>query len=378
MLWRGAFSGVGAFLWSCGAALHAQSGRYWDSLFSWRVQTVEYGQAPTVFGGNQTLRADFFLPENDTETRRPVVVLLFGGAYVSGSRQDADITHIARYFAKRGYVAVTIDYRTGIALPTTTEWAKAAIRAVHDLKAFIRFLKKSVAVEGNPYGIDTSRIYVGGSSAGAFTALHAAYVSSLAELAEAPEVDTAYVSSQGGLEGNSGNPGYSSRFAAAFSLSGGMLRASWIEPTDVPAVVCMHGTGDATVPYRSGTVPFIPVQVDGGYVVDSVAGVRGLYHALFTWQGAGHVPYGTQTSVNPTYMADVEQFLRYHFYQWNSRFASGVAAAEGPPSEAGPWSVWSVEGRYWGEVTEPGALPPGLWLLRNASGVTRRVLRLAE
>ncbi|MCS7188619.1 MAG: carboxylesterase family protein, partial [Bacteroidia bacterium] len=128
----------------CIASLFAQSGRYWDSLFSWRAESLVYGQATNILGNSQLLRATLFLPEQDYETLRPVVVFLFGGGYVSGSRHDADVTHLARYFAVRGYVTATIDYRLGLASPTASEWINASLRSVHDLKAFIRYLKKSV------------------------------------------------------------------------------------------------------------------------------------------------------------------------------------------------------------------------------------------
>ncbi len=342
----------------------AQSGRYWDSLFSYRRETLTYGQAMAFNGVVQTLYADLYLPEPDTERARPLIVLLYGGAYVSGSRRDSDITHLARYFAVRGYVTACIDYRLGLSLPTATEWIKASVRAVQDLKGFLRFMRQRVAIEGNPYGIDTGRIYVGGSSAGAFTALHAAYITNLAELAEVSQADTGAIRQMGGLSGTSGPAGYGEGFQGVFSLSGGLLRSSWIKPGKVSAVIAMHGTGDQTVPYRAGILPIIFLPAEGGYNVDSAAAAEGLYHALFTWVGAGHVPYGTQTSVNPLYMRDVEAFLRYHFYQWNLRFPSALLWENSLPTDfSGLFRVYSIDGRYWGEVRNMEELPQGLWIL---------------
>lgn len=353
--------------------LCAQSGRYWDSLFAWEIETIPYGEAITALGTRQVLYADFYLPREDIEQQRPVIVLLFGGGYISGSRRDADITHLAKYFAARGYVAATIDYRIGGFLPTATEWINASLRAMHDLKAFIRYLKRSVVEGGNPHGIDTARIYVGGSSAGAFTALHAAYLTTPEELAEIPQVDTTFLRSQGGIEGNSGNPGYSSRFAGVFSLSGGMLHTGWISPSRVSALIAMHGTADPTVPYKRGSLPIINLQAEGGYNLDSVAASRGLYHALFTWVGAGHVPYGTQVSIAPVYMRDVEEFLRYHFYNWNSRYTTGLDATT-VGNESIEYEVWSIDGRYVGKMSLE-KLPSGVWALRGLNGDTRRVYR---
>jgi len=363
-------------LWSIIGLCWAQSGRYWDSLFSYRRETVAYGQAVAFSGTNQTLNADIYLPEPDTETKRPLVVFLFGGGYVSGSRRDSDIVHLARYFVVRGYVTACIDYRLGLSWPTATEWITASIRAVQDLKGFLRFMRHKVVVEGNPYGIDTNRIYVGGSSAGAFTALHAAYITSLEELAEVPQADTAAIRQLGGLSGTSGPAGYAEGFQGVFSLSGGILRSDWIKPGKVPAVIAMHGTGDQTVPYKAGLLPFIFLPAEGGYNIDSVAALRGLYHDLFTWVGAGHVPYGTQTSVNPTYMRDVENFLRYHFYQWNSRFSATLPIKdELSSSPQGPYEVYSIGGQYWGKVERVQELPSGIWILHAPSQKPRLIYR---
>ncbi|MCS7189647.1 MAG: hypothetical protein RMJ66_06905, partial [Bacteroidia bacterium] len=237
------------------------------------------------------------------------------------------------------------------------------------------YLKKSVIVDGNPYGIDTNRIYVGGSSAGAFTAMHAAFLWSLSELAQVPEADTAYLRTQGGIEGNSGNLGYSSRFTAAFALSGGILRTAWVDQAKLRAVVAMHGTGDGVVPYRRGNLPFIFLEVEGGFNLDSVASEKGLYHALFSWQGLGHVPYGTQQSVNPIYMRDVEDFLRYHFYQWNSRFTSALSDATSREVQSTELEAWSIEGRYLGAINNLSELPQGVWILRSKSRTIRRLFR---
>jgi hypothetical protein len=79
--------------------------------------------------------------------------------------------------------------------------------------------------------------------------------------------------------------------------------------------------------------------------------------------GAGHVPYGTQISVNPTYMRDVEAFLRYHFYQWNSRFTAALPARENSLSPQGPYHVYRLDGTFWGVVEAPHSLPPGIWIL---------------
>ena len=64
-----------------------------------------------------------------------------------------------------GYVAVSISYRLGIddffSLEESTE---AVVRGVQDGKTAVRYLRRSHAELGNPYGIDPSRIVMGGTS----------------------------------------------------------------------------------------------------------------------------------------------------------------------------------------------------------------------
>src|SRR5436190_16698936 len=50
----------------------------------------------------------------------PAVVLVHGGGFVDGSRQD--LAAVAEAFARRGYVAVTIDYQLSVGnwFPATT------------------------------------------------------------------------------------------------------------------------------------------------------------------------------------------------------------------------------------------------------------------
>ncbi|MCS6790590.1 MAG: alpha/beta hydrolase [Bacteroidia bacterium] len=359
----------------------AQSGRYWDSLFAVETRDTVYGEAawaPT--NQRRPLRATFYLPRGDAERKRPMIVFLHGGTFLGGTRNDPDVAHLARYFAQRGYVTASIEYRTGLELisqPTEVLFTRAAIRAVHDFKAFVRFLKHTVIELNNRYGIDTNRIYAGGTSAGAFAVLHAAFVSSSAELAPAVSQNVIdYLQQQGGLEGGSGNPGYSSRFQAAFSLAGGLLRTEWISREKLDAVIAMHSTGDAVVPYKRGpTSVSANLIVEGGYNIDSAAAAQGLYHALFTWNSSEHVPWVSGGIIRPQRMEEVENFLRQHFYQWNRRYATSLSRPEALVELPRAWEVWSIEGRYWGSIQAMDELPSGVWVLMAPSQPARVVYR---
>lgn len=303
-----------------GFYLEARLRHFWQKLRGSSTPPLyALGLTAEVPGCLAPLKASLFLPTPRLCDKRPVVVFLHSGGYFMGSYKSADMRHLAHYFAARGYVTASVEYRLG--LPHFSEGGLLAtsLQAMHDLKAFIRYLKKSVVEEGNPFGIDTSRIYVGGSSAGAITALHAAYLTEQRYLEEyAPYLSPAWVALEGGIEGLSGNPGYSSTFHGVFSISGAMLKADWIDPSKVSAVLVFHGTEDPVIPFRLGTWPTPPLKWDGGFIVDSVAAAKGLYHALATWEGPLHAPFWKSVEeVDLHYLEPVKTFLRTHFYRWN-------------------------------------------------------------
>ncbi|MEY4927661.1 MAG: hypothetical protein RI894_2097, partial [Bacteroidota bacterium] len=103
-----AFSTLSQAQTGCGA-----TGRYVQKIFTVNAAptTVTYGQNTDLGGTAKTLKMDIYRPDNDTETNRPVIVLAFGGSFIGGSRTGGDVVPIAKAWAARGYVAVSIDYR---------------------------------------------------------------------------------------------------------------------------------------------------------------------------------------------------------------------------------------------------------------------------
>ncbi|MCS7085746.1 MAG: alpha/beta hydrolase, partial [Bacteroidia bacterium] len=261
------------------------------------VSTVAYGQNYTHTGALQTLRMDIYRPRGDSFNRRPVIVWAYGGSFTAGIRQSPDIVRLCREFARRGYVCASIDYRLGVdnsGPPEQTRMnaVRAVSRAVHDARAAIRWLRKSFVESGNPYGIDTSQIFAGGVSAGGFIAAHLLYMDAASKILEFADT-TGYFHAWGGLEGNSGNPGYSSAIKGAINLCGALGKATWIDPGD-PFIISLHGDRDGTVPYGHDEVTVygsVGLYVDGSYVIDSVARARGVHSYLYTYRNMDHVPF---------------------------------------------------------------------------------------
>ena len=110
----------------------------------------------------------------DVESRKlhPLLVLIHGGAFYGGDKRDAGFPEMAEYFAQRGYVVASINYRLGF-WPWCNSVDRAGYRAVQDANAAVRYLLDN----REEYCIDTANIFVAGSSAGAVTALNLAFMS---------------------------------------------------------------------------------------------------------------------------------------------------------------------------------------------------------
>ena len=80
------------------------------------VQNITYAEALKHNDWNGTttskieLKLDAYIPENAL-LKRPAFVLIHGGSLDIGSRTDPNIVHMARYFASRGWVVFSLDYR---------------------------------------------------------------------------------------------------------------------------------------------------------------------------------------------------------------------------------------------------------------------------
>jgi len=281
-----------SLLLGCSTLVQAQ--RYLQEVFpTVNSQTnINYGNAPLWNNVPQALDLDVFQPTGDTATGRPLLLLFHGGSFISGQRDDVVMLGLCNTFAKRGYVTATSSYRLGINnanfAALDREFIKAALRATHDAKAAVRFFKRSVAEQGNPYGIDTNKIYVGGYSAGALAAIHLAYLTDT--LQSSAMLNQEIVGLGVGLEGASGNPGYTSTAAGVLNIAGAVLDTNFVK-TGAATGIHFHGTADEVVPYGRGIVralSFPVIQVDGSSLLHLRLQHRGTYSELLSYDGALH------------------------------------------------------------------------------------------
>ncbi|WP_333596287.1 T9SS type A sorting domain-containing protein [Schleiferia thermophila] len=271
--------------------------RYLTEVFTQidSIKDIQYGQALAWNNDTVELYFDLYKPANDSINNRPLIILAHGGSFISGSRQDELINDLCRRFARRGYVTVSISYRLGVNLMNflniSEEFIMAAVRGTQDFNAAVRFFKKSFT-QGNPYGIDTTRIAAGGYSAGSLAALHSVFLR-----------DTNVVSQQvrslinllGGIEGNSGSAGFNSQSHLVINIAGAVLDTQMILSAFLKPVISFHGTADNTVKFGRGFVQvngFNILQLDGSSLIDVRIRNLGGNSSLFAFQGVDHdLPY---------------------------------------------------------------------------------------
>lgn len=232
--------------------------RYRDAIFSTVnvVSDIPYGSAVDQMGVTKTLKLDLYTPAGDTATSRPLMVYVHGGGFSGGNKTSPELIDEANHLAKSGYVVVSISYRLapqGCVGAPSVSCIVGIQHSQYDAQAAVRFMRANAST----YGIDPNKIAMGGSSAGAITALNVAY---------SPD-DV----------GTSGTPGVSSEIQAAVSLSGARLRGT-PELGEAPALL-LHGTADPLVPYA--------------WAQDTLATVSAanVFATMTTWEGDGHVPY---------------------------------------------------------------------------------------
>jgi acetyl esterase/lipase len=191
-------------------------------------RAVKYGSAPDGRGAPVALLLDLYRPRGDHRARRPAMVWVHGGGFAGGTRTHRTLRSLALGSARRGYVAVSVDYR--ILSPGGCDVMGAACRAAaiadqHDVQAAVRWLRANAA----RLRIDPARIAVGGTSVGGILS----YL--VGTRAEDP--------------GDTGNPGFSSAVRGFVSIAGGFPGGGgYATPGDAPGLL-FHGTADRVVPF---------------------------------------------------------------------------------------------------------------------------------
>lgn len=275
------------------------------SQYAFQVDSnLVYGSSTDYLGHVLPFALDLYKPLGNTDVARPLMVLVHGGTWLAGCKNDVNsgVVALARQFAARGYVVASLNYRLGwhkagyVANPAgppiwpegylglypadSLEIVRALYRAQQDVKGAIRWLKA-------PSDIDSTcieKVFVGGESAGGFNAMAAAFLdrpeekpASCNALPDAP-IPAANLLNQTGygcatqtwpitaamlqrpdlgpVEGTMNLNGFDAHVQAVLDLFGGVptdaYTLDWWQGVDTPAVYLFHQSCDGVVPFNSG------------------------------------------------------------------------------------------------------------------------------
>jgi acetyl esterase/lipase len=291
----------------------SQNYRYTNSLFpsSTSINNVIYGSAPAINGpfytvesstSNQNLLMDIYKPTGDVFLLRPAVIFAHSGGFLLGNKNADDMKALCDTLARKGYVTASIDYRMGFNLIGNTELhsTRAVYRALQDGRTAVRFLRANAAL----YGIDPTKIYFVGSSAGSFIGLHSIYMDEVSEIpTQTGVVNYSNITppfshtapNLGGLDiGN--NLSFSGKPDALVSMWGGIKSTSLITPSNTTPILLIHGEADPYVNFNTGS-PFsyaaLP-QAEGSNPINTKLDSLGFTNKeTYFVAGQSHEFYGT-------------------------------------------------------------------------------------
>lgn len=220
--------------------------RYVNDLFEPRAASTE----TYVIKEGEALKLDIYQPKNDTLGSRPLIIFMHGGGFGGGTRTNEAEVKFSQAAARKGYVAVQISYRlTRKNESFGCDYAASGKietfqKAAADFMDAVQFMLKNK----EKYGIDASKVIVGGSSAGAEAVLNAVYNEQLM-FGNTKEYDSIAV-------------------AGVFSLAGAILDARYITKKNAVPGVFFHGTEDNLVPYATAPHHFCDPEAPGYIMLD--------------------------------------------------------------------------------------------------------------
>ncbi len=276
----------------CSVTVFSQE-RYSTFLFD-EIRSETYTYA-TKDGENLDL--DIYLPAYDTATARATIVYIHGGGFTSGERNSEQIQEFCKQLAGYGYVVASISYRLtrkgqpgefGCDCPAD-EKLNTFYAAVEDLQDATYFLIQ----HREEFYIDPQKIILAGSSAGAETALNAAY-----------QPPYCYDLPSGPVS-----------YAGVISMAGAIPDTMVIYDESAIPSMFFHGTDDLLVPYATAPHHYCAEDspgyliLDGPYTIAKKLDELEVPYWLHTICGGGHEISETAMT---DYFDEIVDFC-YHF-----------------------------------------------------------------
>ncbi len=228
------------FFMLCGLLIQGQE-RYKDSLFS-NIQMKTFTYA-------DTLQLDFYSPKKDTVQKRPLLLLVHGGGFASGKKDNPLEEEFCTQMAYKGYAVASISYHLtrkgksfGCDCPAE-EKVTTFRTATEDVLNAVNYLVD----RKNTLKIDPRKIILAGSSAGAEAVLNTAYMHFHHDFKDLPFPND--------------------KFAGVVSFSGAVLSTDYITKETVIPALLYHGKKDKLVPYKTAPHHYCEPNAEGYLVL---------------------------------------------------------------------------------------------------------------
>ncbi len=262
---------------------YTQTNYAYDSIMDYA-----YGIETDYAGNADTLLMDIYKPHGDGNCLRPVIVLVHGGSWVAGSKEDVDLVYLSRNLAAKGWVVANINYRLGthkaanytmypfcstsLSAPCgyiadSSEIYRANFRGMQDAKGVIRLMKTRHLIDSS----DVNNVFIAGQSAGGFIAFAAAFTDQQSEksadcyaIANAPNPDPDFATygcnpstisfarpDLGSIDGTLYTGVYDASVKGVGNFFGGVMNISMFNQLSAtPAVYMFHQGSDVVVDYE--------------------------------------------------------------------------------------------------------------------------------
>jgi predicted esterase len=195
---------------------------YLDSIFSGIEKTTHvYSKIDGT-----PLAFDFYNNKSNTN-KAPLIVYVHGGGFVEGRRDSEDVVKFVEKLAHHGYAVVAVSYRLtmkGIGFGCDVK-AEDKVEAINEASKDVSKAVKFILDNKAKFNIDTKKIVLAGSSAGAEAVLNMAYV-----------YDEGILPS-------------TFKYGGVIGMAGAITTLDKIDADSAIPTQLFHGTGDRLVPY---------------------------------------------------------------------------------------------------------------------------------
>ena len=210
------------------------------------MEKYVYKQYTSDKGNKKELHIGLARPvDNLPIVKRPLIIGVHGGGFVDFCLFEPCYVKysdkvLTPNFTSRGFATVSVQYRLtspfDFKLPKIKDemLKETHYKAAQDVRDAIKYIFENA----EKLGIDTENVFLVGTSAGAITVLHAAFL-------DDEEVEKNFSGKYGGLAKRE-------KIKGVISFSGAIYDLSYLAGGDKVPIMLVHGTEDGIVPYEKG------------------------------------------------------------------------------------------------------------------------------